>query len=67
MTPGLLVYPERIDPSSPWSDSKRLFPHVKTYKMQAIVKKQIKASNNLSVLPLENWKCLSNVVPLISF
>ena len=46
MTPGLLVYPERIDQNIQSmiqiaKDVKRLFPHVKTYKMQAIVKKQM--------------------------
>jgi D-serine deaminase-like pyridoxal phosphate-dependent protein len=46
MTPALLVYPERIDQNIEAMiqiarDAKRLFPHVKTYKMQAIVKKQM--------------------------
>ena len=47
MTPGLLVYPDRIKHNIESmiriaGDVNRLIPHVKTYKMQAIVKMQMR-------------------------
>ena len=63
MTPGLLVYPDRIKHNIESmiriaGDVNRLIPHVKTYKMQAIVKcKCAMGFKNLNVLRWGNYKC----------
>ena len=46
LTPGLIIYPERIEHNiksmiSISGDVNRLIPHVKTYKMPSVVKLQM--------------------------
>jgi len=66
MTPGLLVYPERIKHNieamiTVSGDKNRLIPHVKTYKMKAIVKLQMSYG-------IKQFKCatLGELLMLIS-
>ena len=48
LTPGLLIYPDRVEQNIEAmiqiaGGTKRLIPHVKTHKMSAIIKLQMKA------------------------